>query len=67
MTLITGTIITFNEEDHIEACIASLKRVCVEVVVVESPQPIKIIASIANEAIKIAFFITCPPLGVQCC
>jgi glycosyltransferase involved in cell wall biosynthesis len=36
MTLITGTIITYNEEDHIEACIASLRRVCVEVVVVDS-------------------------------
>lgn len=36
MTLITGTIITFNEEDHIEACIASLRRVCAEVVVVDS-------------------------------
>ena len=36
MTLITGTIITFNEEDHIEACIASLLRVCAEVVVVDS-------------------------------
>lgn len=36
MTLITGTIITFNEEDHIAACIASLRRVCSEVVVVDS-------------------------------
>ena len=36
MMLITGTIITFNEEDHIEACIASLLRVCAEVVVVDS-------------------------------
>jgi glycosyltransferase involved in cell wall biosynthesis len=36
MTLITGTIITLNEEDHIEACIASLRRVCAEVVVVDS-------------------------------
>jgi glycosyltransferase involved in cell wall biosynthesis len=36
MTSITGTIITYNEEDHIEACIASLRRVCAEVVVVDS-------------------------------
>ena len=36
MTPITGTVITFNEEDHIEACIASLRRVCAEVVVVDS-------------------------------
>jgi len=36
MTLITGTIITFNEEDHIEACIASLMKVCAEVVIVDS-------------------------------
>ena len=36
MTLITGTVITFNEEDHIEACIASLLKVCAEVVVVDS-------------------------------
>ena len=36
MTPISGTIITYNEEDHIEACIASLRRVCAEVVVVDS-------------------------------
>ncbi len=36
MTPITGTIITFNEEDHVEACIASLRRVCDDVVVVDS-------------------------------
>lgn len=36
MTPITGTIITFNEEDHVEACIASLRRVCAEIVVVDS-------------------------------
>ena len=36
MKPITGTIITYNEEDHIEACIASLRRVCDEVVVVDS-------------------------------
>jgi len=36
MPPISGTIITFNEEDHIEACIASLRRVCVEVIVVDS-------------------------------
>jgi glycosyltransferase involved in cell wall biosynthesis len=36
MTGISGTIITYNEEDHIEACIASLRRVCDEVVVVDS-------------------------------
>ena len=33
---ITGTIITFNEEKHIEAVIHSLKEVCNEVVVVDS-------------------------------
>jgi len=33
---ISGTIITFNEQDHIEACIASLRRVCSDVVVVDS-------------------------------
>lgn len=36
MTPITGTIITYNEEDHIEACIASLRGVCDDVVVVDS-------------------------------
>ncbi|MCC7257023.1 MAG: glycosyltransferase family 2 protein [Gammaproteobacteria bacterium] len=36
MTAITGTIITYNEEDHIEACIASLRQVCDDVVVVDS-------------------------------
>ncbi len=36
MTLITGTIISFNEEDHIQSCIASLLTVCAEVVVVDS-------------------------------
>lgn len=36
MTPITGTIITFNEEDHIEACIASLRLVCDDIVVVDS-------------------------------
>lgn len=36
MTPISGTIITFNEEGHIEACIASLRRVCAEVLVVDS-------------------------------
>ena len=36
MTAISGTIITFNEEDHIEACIASLKMICDEIVVVDS-------------------------------
>jgi len=36
MARISGTIITFNEEDHIEGCIASLRRVCDEVVVVDS-------------------------------
>ncbi len=36
MTPISGTIITRNEEDHIEACIRSLQRVCAEVVVVDS-------------------------------
>ena len=36
MPHISGAIITYNEEDHIEACIASLLRVCDEVVVVDS-------------------------------
>ena len=36
MQHITGAIITFNEEDQIEACIASLQRVCDDVVVVDS-------------------------------
>ena len=36
MTPITGTIITFNEEDHIEACIRSLRQVCDDIVVVDS-------------------------------
>lgn len=36
MPPISGTIITFNEEDHIEACVASLQKVCAEVVVVDS-------------------------------
>lgn len=36
MPNISGTVITYNEEDHIEACIASLRRVCAEVVVVDS-------------------------------
>ncbi len=36
MTAITGTIITYNEEDHIEACIGSLRQVCDDVVVVDS-------------------------------
>ncbi len=33
---ISGTIITFNEEDHIEAVIRSLQQVCDEVIVVDS-------------------------------
>jgi glycosyltransferase involved in cell wall biosynthesis len=36
MPPITGTIITFNEEDHVEACIASLRQVCDDIVVVDS-------------------------------
>jgi glycosyltransferase involved in cell wall biosynthesis len=36
MPRISGTIITYNEEDHIEACIVSLGRVCDEVLVVDS-------------------------------
>lgn len=36
MTAITGTIITFNEEDHVESCIASLRQVCDDIVVVDS-------------------------------
>lgn len=33
---LTGTIITYNEEDHIQACIDSLREVCEEVIVVDS-------------------------------
>ena len=33
---ISGTIITFNEEDHIEAVIGSLQKVCDEIIVVDS-------------------------------
>ncbi len=36
MTSISGTIITYNEEDHIEECIASMRSVCDEIVVVDS-------------------------------
>lgn len=36
MKPISGTVITFNEEDHIGDCIESLRRVCVDVVVVDS-------------------------------
>lgn len=36
MTAITGTIITLNEEKDIEACIASLKPVCDDIIVVDS-------------------------------
>lgn len=36
MNKITGIIITLNEEKHIEHCIKSLKRVCEEVIVVDS-------------------------------
>jgi len=34
--MITGTIITLNEEANIAACIASLRRVCDEIIVVDS-------------------------------
>lgn len=33
---LSGTIITFNEEDHIEECIASLRQVCDDILVVDS-------------------------------
>jgi len=33
---ISGTVITFNEEDHIEAVIRSLQQVCDEIIVVDS-------------------------------
>lgn len=36
MIPLSGTIITYNEEDHIEACIASLRQVCDDIVVVDS-------------------------------
>jgi len=36
MKSISGTVITFNEEDHIADCIGSLRRVCDNVVVVDS-------------------------------
>jgi len=36
MTAISGTVISYNEEDHIEACVASLRQICDEVVVVDS-------------------------------
>lgn len=36
MPPLSGTIITYNEEDHIEDCIRSLMRVCSEVIVVDS-------------------------------
>jgi glycosyltransferase involved in cell wall biosynthesis len=36
MQAISGTVITFNEEDHIADCIASLRRVCDDIVVVDS-------------------------------
>lgn len=36
MKSISGTVITFNEEDHIADCIASLRRVCDDIVVVDS-------------------------------
>lgn len=36
MQPITGAIITYNEEDHIEDCVASLRQVCAEVLVVDS-------------------------------
>lgn len=36
MPPISGTLITFNEEDHVADCIAALRQVCDEVVVVDS-------------------------------
>jgi len=36
MVSITGTIITLNEQDNIVECIRSLKRVCSEIIVVDS-------------------------------
>jgi len=36
MAAITGVVITLNEADNIEACLASLKRVCDELIVVDS-------------------------------
>ncbi len=33
---ISGTVITYNEEDHIEAVIRSLRKVCDEIIVVDS-------------------------------
>ena len=33
---ITGTVITLNEADNIEACLASMSRVCQELIVVDS-------------------------------
>jgi glycosyltransferase involved in cell wall biosynthesis len=36
MLAISGTIITFNEEDHIRDCIGFLCRICDELVVVDS-------------------------------
>jgi len=33
---LTGTIITYNEEDHVQACIDSLREVCEEIIVVDS-------------------------------
>ncbi|MCT8469066.1 glycosyltransferase family 2 protein [Chromohalobacter canadensis] len=36
MAAITGVVITLNEADNIEACLASLQRVCDELIVVDS-------------------------------
>lgn len=36
MTAISGTIITYNEEDHVADCIESLRGVCDDIVVVDS-------------------------------
>lgn len=36
MAAITGVVITLNEADNIEACLASLQRVCNELIVVDS-------------------------------
>ena len=36
MNNITGTIITLNNEKHIKECILSLKKICDEIIVLDS-------------------------------
>ncbi len=36
MQPITGVVITLNEEQNIQACIASLQQVCQEIIVIDS-------------------------------